>query len=240
MPDQSPPQATLQSSVNAVDAAIRSRRSVREFLPAPIAVSVVMEILDVASRAPSGHNTQPWAVHLLTEDAVGSLSREILKALDEPDSFEKHRPVFDAYPAEWISPYIDRRRQAGKALYSMLQIPKGDKEAMQAQTRKNYTFFGAPVGLMFTLHKLMVPGSLVDLGMYLQNVVTAARARGIDTCVQAAFATVHKIVRQKLSFDADHVLICGMSMGYADVTAPVNQVQTEREAAQAFVTVHHR
>lgn len=221
----------------AIDEVITSRRSVRQFYPAPIPVETVIEILDVAARAPSGHNTQAWNVHVLVEDALHRLSESILERLNATDSVPD-QPEFDSYPREWISPYIDRRRKVGKDMYTLLSIPRGDTKGMRTQLLKNYTFFGAPVGLMFTLPRIMVPGSVLDLGMFMQSVMLTALARGISTCPQAAFAPFHRIISEQLCLPRDQVVICGMSMGYADATAPVNQVVTQREPASSFSFVH--
>ena len=223
---------------NAVDFAILARRSIRQFLPKPVPTSMVMDILEVAARSPSGHNTQPWKVHVLTGPALRRLSDAILLECRDPLAADKHRPVFDAYPVEWISPFIDRRRQVGKDMYTLLGIPKGDRIRMREQAHKNYAFFGAPVGLLFTLHQIMVPGSVLDLGIFLQSVMLAAKSRGLDTCPQAALANFHEVARAQLALGAEQVLICGMSMGHADPDAPINQVVTHRERASTFTAVH--
>lgn len=221
-----------------VDQTIVSRRSVRQFRADPIPLATVLEILDVAARSPSGHNAQAWNVHVLAGEPLKSLSGRILAELEDPGWTRRHRPEFDAYPAEWISPYIDRRRQVGKDMYTRLGIPRGDAAGMRSQMARNYTFFDAPIGLIFTLQRVMVPGSVLDLGMFLQSVMLAARARGIDTCPQAAFAPFHNLISEQLSLAQGQVVICGMSMGHAEPEAPVNQVVTQREPAASFTVIH--
>jgi nitroreductase len=221
----------------AIDGVITSRRSVRQFLSRPIPIETVMEILDVAARSPSGHNTQAWNVHVLVNDALHRLTESILERLGASESVPD-QPEFDSYPADWISPYIDRRRKVGKDMYTLLGIPRGDTVGMRTQLFKNYTFFGAPVGLMYTLPRIMVPGSVLDLGMFMQSVMLAALARGISTCPQAAFAPFHRIISDQLGLSDDQVVICGMSMGFADSIAPVNQLVTHREQASSFSIVH--
>jgi nitroreductase len=233
--DTGDPEKTCKQS--AIDDVITQRRSVREFSPGPIALKTVMEILDVAARSPSGHNTQAWNVHVLVDGALRRLSQSILERLEVTGSMPD-QPEFDAYPSEWISPYIDRRRKVGKDMYTLLGIARGDTEGMRTQLFKNYTFFGAPVGLIFTLPRIMVPGSVLDLGMFMQSVMLAALARGISTCPQAAFAPFHRIICEQLGLPRDQVVVCGMSMGYADASAPVNQVVTHREPASSFSFVH--
>lgn len=221
-----------------VDAAILSRRSVRQFLPDPISLDMVMEILDLAARSPSGHNTQAWNVHVLTGGTLHSLSTRILQEFVRPDVLSRLKPEFDSYPSEWVSPYIDRRRKVGKDMYTLLGVARGDKEGMQEQLVRNYTFFDAPVGLIFTLQRIMIPGSVMDLGMFLQSIMLAARARGIDTCTQAAFAPFHRLIADELTIPVDQVVICGMSMGRADSAAVVNRVVTHREPATSFTRIH--
>jgi nitroreductase len=224
---------------DAVDAAILSRRSVRQFLPTPIPLETVMEILDIAARSPSGHNTQAWRVHLLQGNAKDALTSRILTEFEEPDALVKHRPEFDSYPAEWVNPYIERRRKVGRDMYTLLGIARGDTRGMHAQLARNFAFFGAPVGFIFTLQKVMIPGSAMDLGMFLQSIMIAARARGIATCPQAAFATFHRVIVDQLGIESDHVVMCGMSMGYEDISAIVNKVVTDRVPASSFTRLHH-
>lgn len=232
------PQATLKTnteSTAAVDAAIRTRRSVRAFLPTPVPNSVVEDILQVASRAPSGTNTQPWQVHVLTGEAKQGLSDEIGAAYDDPLERAKHTEEYAYYPTEWRSPYIDRRRKVGWDLYSLLGIGKADKERMHAQHRRNYQFFGAPVGLMFSIERVLQQGSWLDYGMFLQNIMVAARGRGLDTCPQAAFMQFHRIISSHLALPETHMVVCGMSLGWADPDAIENTLVTEREPVKGFV-----
>jgi nitroreductase len=221
----------------AVDAAITTRRSVRAFLPTPVPRQTIEDILAVAARAPSGVNTQPWKVTVLTGQAKEELSRKILAAHDAnaaAGSTGADVGEYDYYPTEWAPPYIDRRRKVGWDLYSLLGIAKGDKARMHAQHGRNYRFFDAPVGLVFTIDRVLRQGSWLDYGMFLQNVMTAARGRGLDTCPQAAFIGFHKIIREHLSLPDSEMVVCGMSLGYADESAVENTLVTEREPVARF------
>ena len=221
----------------AVDAAIASRRSVRAFLPTPVPRQTIEDILAVASRAPSGVNTQPWKVTVLTGDAKDALSKKILAAHDAnaaAGSTGADVGEYDYYPTEWAPPYIHRRRKIGWDLYGLHGITKGDKPRMHAQHGRNYSFFGAPVGLIFTIDRILRQGSWLDYGMFLQNVMTAARGRGLDTCPQAAFIGFHKIIAEHLALPASEMVVCGMSLGHADESAPENQLVTEREPVAGF------
>ena len=219
----------------AVDSAITSRRSMRAFLPTPVPRATIEDILSVASRAPSGTNTQPWAVHVLTGASKADLSKDIRAAFDNPEERAKHTEAYAYYPTQWQSPYIDRRRKVGWDLYSLLGIGKADKQRMHEQHARNYNFFDAPVGLMFTIDSVMQQGSWLDYGMFLQNVMVAARARGLHTCPQAAFTQFHRIIARHLGLPDTRTLVCGMSLGFADPAAVENTLVTEREPVSGFV-----
>jgi nitroreductase len=218
----------------AVDAAITSRASIRAFLPTPVPKETVVDILRVASRAPSGTNTQPWKVTVLMGDALKSLAHKVHAAFDDPAVAATHTEEYAYYPTEWRSPYIDRRRKVGWDLYGLLGIQKTDKARMHAQHGRNYAFFDAPVGLMFTIDRVMQQGSWLDYGMFLQNIMVAARARGLDTCPQAAFTQFHKLILQHIEAPASDMLVCGMSLGWADPTAVENSLVTDREPVEGF------
>jgi nitroreductase len=221
----------------AVDAAITSRRSIRAFLSTPVPRQTIEDILAVASRAPSGVNTQPWKVTVLTGAAKESLSKKILAAHDDSaaaGSTGADVGEYDYYPSEWVPPYIERRRKIGWDLYSLLGIAKGDKARMHAQHGRNYVFFDAPVGLIFTIDRILRQGSWLDYGMFLQNVMTAARARGLDTCPQAAFIGFYNVIEDALQLPRTEMVVCGMSLGFADESAPENRLVTVREPVSAF------
>jgi nitroreductase len=222
--------------VAAVDHAITSRRSIRRFLSTPVPRSDIEDILRVASRAPSGTNTQPWQVHVLTGAAKQSLVDQVLAAAMQSDASTRYQEQYDYYPAQWVSPYIDRRRQVGWDLYGLLGIGKGDKLAMQMQQARNFMFFDAPVGLIFTIERVMGRGSLLDYGMFLQSIMVAARARGLDTCPQAAWNHFHAVVLNALQLDPErHMMVCGMALGHADPDAIENTLLTQREPLDSFV-----
>jgi nitroreductase len=225
-------------AVAAVDAAITSRRSLRAFLPTPVPRETVVDILRVASRAPSGTNTQPWQVHVLTGEARERLSRRVRAAYDDPAERALHTEEYAYYPTEWASPYIDRRRKVGWDLYGLLGIAKTDKARMHEQHGRNYHFFDAPVGLIFTIDRIMQQGSWLDYGMFLQNIMVAARARGLHTCPQAAFTQFHRIIEDELSLPASQMVVCGMSLGHADPSRIENSLVTEREPVEGFTRFH--
>ena len=218
----------------AVDAAIKTRHSLRAFLPTPVPRQTVEDILEVASWAPSGTNTQPWQVHVLTGAALQRVAGRIQAAYLDPEQNAAHKEEYAYYPNEWRSPYIDRRRKVGWDLYGLLGIAKTDKARMQHQHGRNFIFFDAPVGLLFTIDRVMQQGSWLDYGMFLQNIMVAARARGLHTCPQAAFTQFHRIVAEELGLSDEQMLVCGMSMGHADPDAVENRLVTERAPVAEF------
>ncbi|HEV8690317.1 MAG TPA: nitroreductase [Ideonella sp.] len=230
--------AITPDSTAAVDAAISSRRSIRAFLPTPVPREAIEQILAVAARAPSGTNTQPWRVHVLQGEARERLSARIRAAYDDPQERAQHSEEYAYYPTEWRAPYIDRRRKIGWDLYGLLGIGKADKERMHAQHGRNYEFFGAPVGMIFTIDRVMQQGSWLDYGMFLQNVMVAARARGLDTCPQAAFTQFHRVIAAELGLPANEMVVCGMALGLADPAAVENTLVTEREPVAGFARFH--
>lgn len=219
------------AAAEAVEAAIVSRRSIRAFLPRAVPRDLVLRLLDIAARAPSGSNIQPWQVVVVTGDALKALGAELraLSLAGDPGSEE-----FRYYPREWREPYISRRRKVGWDLYSTLGIGRADKDQMAAQLARNFVFFDALVGLFFTIDRDMEQGSWLDYGMFLQNVMVAARGLGLDTCPQAAFNKYGQVIAERLAVPADRMLVCGMALGYGDMSAPENNFPTEREPAEAF------
>jgi nitroreductase len=229
---------TAEQLREAVDFALTSRRSIRAFLPTPVPAHEIEALLAVASRAPSGTNTQPWKVHVLTGAAKDRLSAAILSAHADPAAAAAHAEEWDYYPREWVAPYVDRRRKVGWDLYGLLGIQKGDRARMHAQHGRNYAFFGAPVGLVFTIDRILRQGSFLDYGMFLQSLMVAARARGLDTCPQAAFMQYHRIIAEQLALPPGEMVVCGMSLGHADPDRVENTLVTEREPVRAFTTFH--
>jgi nitroreductase len=219
-----------------VDAVMAGRHAVRAFLPRAVPRELVAEILAIASRAPSGTNLQPWRVHVLSGAARQRLVDAVCAAYDSDE--RGHSAEYNYYPAEFFEPYLARRRKIGWGLYGLLGIGKGDKARMKAQMRRNYEFFGAPVGLIFTIDRRMEQGSWLDYGMFVQSVMLAARARGLDTCPQVAWLDYHRIIAGVLGFGAQEQLVCGMSLGYADPAAIENTLRTERAALDEFTVFH--
>jgi nitroreductase len=206
--------------------AARTRRSIRAYKPDPVPPDVVRDIVALGRHAPSGSNIQPWRVHVLTGKTLERVGKAIQRAFleDEPG----HQRDYNYYTEPIYEPYLERRRQCGWGLYGTLGIARGDRVKSKAYRATNYNFFGAPVGLIFTIDRKLEKGSWLDYGMFLQTIMLAARARGLHTCPEAAIASYPDIVRRELDITADQVVICGMAMGHADPHAIVNTFQPPR------------
>ncbi|HQR85970.1 MAG: nitrobenzoate reductase [Burkholderiales bacterium 35-55-47] len=229
---------TSPANTAAVDHAITSRMSARAFTQQEVSRELITEILQVASRAPSGTNTQPWKVYVLQGATRDSLVDKVCAAHEamrgNPDVAKQYTEQYDYYPAQWVSPYIDRRRENGWSLYGLLGIGKADKDRMHEQQQRNFKFFDAPVGLMFTIDPIMGRGSLFDYGMFVQNIMLAARARGLHTCPQAAWNGFHSIILPHIGAGEGEMMVCGMALGYADESDKVNTLVTPRVPVNEF------
>jgi nitroreductase len=217
-----------------VSEALHQRRSVRAFLPTPVPRETIAALLADAARAPSGTNIQPWRVRVLTG---AKLQRVVQRAqAAHNDANARLQAEYSYYPLEWKSPFIERRRKVGWELYGLLGIGKDDKARMHAQHGRNYAFFGAPVGLVFTIDRLLTQGAWVDYGMFLQSLMLAATARGLATCPQAAWIHHHAMLAEELDFAPEEMLVCGMALGHEDPTAAENSLRTERAPVADFCT----
>lgn len=224
----------ISDEATIVDHAIASRRSLRRFLPTPVPREVIAAMLDAAARAPSGTNMQPWRGYVLVGAAKDELCAAVQAAFDAEEP--GHRQEVQYYPNEFFEPYLSRRRKVGWELYGLLGIARGENAKMKAQHRRNFQFFDAPVGMVFTIHRDLATGSWLDYGMFLENVMVAARGRGLDTCAQAAWTHYHGVIRRVLGLAEEEVVVCGMALGFADPDAPENQLVTERTGSDRFMS----
>ncbi|TFL13721.1 nitroreductase [Pusillimonas caeni] len=225
-------------SAEYVDAAIESRQSIRAFTSRPVEREVLNGILAVASRAPSGANAQPWKTYVLQGRARDTLVEKVCAAHDavyaNPEEAARYKEAYAYYPQKWISPYLERRRENGWGLYGLLGIAKGEKDRMHAQHQRNFRFFDAPVGLFFTVNTIMGQGALLDCGAFMQNIMIAARARGLDTCPQAAWNSYASIILPHIGAGDDEMLVCGMALGHAAPDELVNTFRTPRVPPEDF------
>jgi nitroreductase len=216
---------------------LHRRRSVRGFLDKPVAKEIVVRLLRAASRAPSGTNMQPWRVYVLTGAAKDRLVQEVLARRElEPHREKPPKPFgeYDYNPEPLFEPFLSRRRKVGFDLYQLLGVAKGDRAASWVVAGRNFEFFGAPVGLIFTIDKSLQHGSWLDYGIFLQSLMLAANDVGLGACAQAAWRHYHDIIRPLCGIPENEIIVCGMSLGYADMDAPANQLVTEREPVESF------
>ena len=213
--------------------AMRRRASTRAFLDRPVARATIEAMLEAARWAPSGVDSQPWRVAVVTGNSKRAITEQLLA---ERVAGKPERPDYRYYPEHWDEPYKSRRVACGLALYKALGIGREDADRRLKAWNNNYSFFGAPAGLFFFIDRRMAQGSWVDMGMFLQNVMLAARGVGLETCPQFALAMYPDVVAQHLDAPAKHDLVCGLSMGYGDPEAPVNRYRTERMAVDELLT----
>ena len=217
-------------AANNVEAAIISRRAVRGFKSDPVDHPTVDHLLNVAARAPSGTNMQPWRVIALAGEPLAAFTSGMVEGFPN-ETTGSERPY---YPSPQYEPYLSRRRKLGWDLYGTLGIARGETDKMRAHVARNLQFFGAPVGLICLIDRKLQVGSWIDYGTFLQNIAVAARGRGLDTCHMAIFAEFHHTVRKLLDLPEDDIIVCGVAIGVEDKAAPANALVTERVPAAAF------
>ncbi|MFI9382601.1 nitroreductase [Kutzneria sp. NPDC052558] len=217
--------------------ALASRRSCRAYRPTPVPRDVLERVLALASKSASNSNSQPWQVHVVTGPALRRLSEDLLKAhaAGHRGADYDHQP-----PAErWPEPFLGRRREMGQRLYGeALGIGRDDVERRLAHHRRNYEFFGAPVGMILTVGRGRRQGALVDVGLFLQALMLAARAAGLDTCAQAALSDYAPVLRRNLGIPDDELVVCGLSLGYGDPDHSSTRCRTSRVPVAEFAMFH--
>ena len=221
------------SSAAMFDDLARTRTTVRAFLSDPVPRSIVWDILEVARTAPSTFNTQPWRVHVVAGHAKAELTRRILLAHEAASL-----PVFSPFPPVMPELQASYQDDFGRRYYGALKIDRADAAARYAQTGRNFAFFGAPVGLIFTTHRGLTKHSWLDCGMFIQTLMLAAHARGLATCPQVAFLRYESIIASQLGLNEDEAVVCGMSLGWPDTAAPVNQLEMPREDVEKISCWH--
>ena len=215
-----------------VKTALETRKSVRAFLDKAVPTELINTVLEQAKNAPSGVNTQPWKVAVITGETKQTLQEKMEQTFR---SGTKGEMDYQYYPLDWQGVYKDRRKACGLLMYSTLEIAREDRERQMDQWAANYRAFDAPVMLLFFMDKVMETGSYLDYGMFLQSVMLSATEHGLGTCPQAALAEYPQIAREVLGYDDDQVLLCGMAMGYEDTEHLINSYRTDREALDNLV-----
>lgn len=225
---------TTHADLNPVERAVSQRRSLRGFLPRPVPMETVRRILELAGRAPSGTNMQPWMCHVLTGPALRRLTDGLTARANDPEAVNTSE--FPYYPERFFEPYRGRRRKVGWDLYGLLGIEKGDYARTKAQHDRNLVFFDAPVGMIFKVHRDLKIGSWLDYGMFLQNVMVLARSHGLETCPQAAFSHFHETIREHVAIGDEYIVVCGMALGHADWSRPECALVVDREPLESYAS----
>ena len=211
--------------------ALERRKSTRAFLDKDVEIEKINTVLNAARHAPSGVNTQPWQVAVVSGETKARLQARIEQAFRAGDKGNADYPY---YPDEWTEPYSSRRKDCGLLMYKTLGITREDKERQIDQWAANYRAFDAPVMLLFFMDDVMQTGSYIDYGMFLQSVMLAAVDQGLSTCPQASIADYAEIVKTELGYPEETILLCGMALGYEDKAALVNSYRTSREEVDSF------
>ena len=223
---------------NLVEEVVLNRHSVRAFTDQDVDFEIIQDLLQKACYAPSGTNTQPWKVYVVKGDTKLSITEKVIVAADSIYSGQSLRSEFTApylyYPEQWFEPYISRRRENGWGMYAVLGISKQQRYEMHQQHLRNFKFFDAPIGLFFTTHCKLQAGAKMAIAMLMQNIMLLAKARGLDTCPQASWNDYHKIIMPILGAADDELLVCGMSLGYADVNEKINSFHPSRLSLEEF------
>jgi nitroreductase len=222
-------------SLTVTDAML-SRFSCRAFLPQPVAEAVLRQLLQTASRAPSGGNLQPWVVHVLSGESLKRFRAMLAPKVAASPMGGKVE--YDVYPPKLGEPYRSRRFQVGEDMYATIGIARDDRAGRLSQFARNYDFFGAPTGMFFLVDRQMGAPQWADLGMLLQSVMLLAREQGLETCAQESWERWHEEVTQFLGAPPELMLFCGMAIGYRDAGAPINTLRSRRAPLAEFSMFH--
>lgn len=219
-----------------VTEAILSRRSMRGYTDEPVSREILERILTTAGRAPSGGNIQPWRVYVLT----GAAKEALLKAVQDKiaSGISGDPTEYNVYPPEITDPYRTRRRKTGRDLYETIKIPYDDRAGKLAQFARNYQFFGAPVGMIFTIDRQMEQPGFSDLGMFIQSIMLLAREEGLHSCAQESWSTWNRTVMDVLEIPNNEMVFCGLALGHLDEDAAINSLVTDREPLDVYASFH--
>jgi nitroreductase len=217
---------------------IKSRKSVRSYTSQDVPIELIREILEVSSRSPSGSNTQPWNVYVLKGTSKETLSKNIITEFEKETAEERKRKIlpFQYSPLKWIQPYTNRRVEIAEKMYTALEIEYEDTVKRQEHYRSNFRFFGAPVGLLFTMDSRLASGSLLDYGMFLENIMLLAQNYGLATCSIGFFSEYPNPIVETLKLNNNELVLCGMAIGYENIESPVNHLQTPRVSVDSFAS----
>lgn len=219
----------------AIDHLVRARRSIRRFTDRPVSKRLLIEILDIARSAPSNSNMQPWRIYLVGGAAKDKLAQALTEAHQKSPA--DYQPELPMYAPNLPVPYSDRLQLFGRVFYRALGIDRTDMEARGRQTARNLIFFDAPIAAFFTVDRRLEAGSWFDCGLLAQTFMLAAKARGLDTCAQIFLTKYHAVVRRHLPIDDSQMMLCGMSIGYADTSSIEYTIDMPRISVDEFASI---
>lgn len=222
---------SMADTTRLVDRVMRSRRSLRAYRPDAVPRALLEDLLTAASSAPSNSNTQPWRVHAIAGAPLQAMGDALVAAFRE-----NSLPPSPHFPDPLPEEHARRQRDFGATYYQTLGIAITDMAGRARQTEKNFHFFGAPVGLIFTIDRRLAPHSWLDLGLFVQNVMIAAAARGLGTCPQVSFARFHPVIARHLAMTEHELTVCGVSLGYPEPEAAVNRMAMPRREVREFAS----
>ncbi len=225
--------------MNTLPEIIKNRITTRCFTNKKVDLKLVRKIIDIAKNCPTGGNMQPWNIAVVSGNTREKLSKILTKAFDDNIELDLD---YDYYPTKFFPPFDIRRHFAGLAVYRAANIEFSDKhidwQGVSKLIRENYNFFGADVGLIFYMDNKLTEGAHMDIALLMQNIMLLAEYFGLNTCPQASFINYSGLIKKTLNINPEMKIICGMSLGYADMEAPVNTCKTKKEAVDSFTTWH--
>ena len=222
----------LSKKASTVSEAIDTRLTCRAFTNELPNKNIITSIIERAKRAPSGGNLQPWRMWVVSGQPLEEFKKDIAEKIKDNPMGEGTE--YNIYPPNLKEPYESRRREVGRSMYEVLNIPKEDKAGRMKQFMRNFEFFGAPIALFFAIDREMQEGQWSDLGMFIQSIMLLAREEGLHTAPQEAWAIWYKTVNKFLDIPEELMLFCGMGIGFADENDPINTFRSKREEIDDF------
>ncbi len=214
-----------------LDETIRNRRSVRGFVPdRPVPREILRECLELAQRAPSNCNVQPWRLYLASGATRDRLRAALCQAIADaqlPDTEDAH--------AQFVGDHRRLQIDCAVALYREMGIGRDDREGRQRAFMRNFEFFDAPHVAIITMDKSYGVRVALDVGAYLQTLLLALWSRGVGSCPQASLCTYPGIVRRELGIPEQERVLCGISLGYENAADPANRTRQLREPIESNV-----
>ena len=219
----------------SVTEALNTRITVRQFLDKAVPDDVLNTLLTTALRSPSGGNLQPWKIHVMTGNTLANFKKE---AVEITLSGKTEEPTYAAYPSPLWEPQRSWRYKLGEDMYAKLGIPRENKMGRLVWFAQNAKFFEAPVGIIITGDKRLDMPQHMDIGIFIQSLMLLAREAGLHTAPQGWWRNWTSVCHKYLDIaETDEVLV-GMSLGYGDPSANVNNLYADRASLDEVTTFY--